>query len=82
MILDKLKAKFKKPNNLTKPIAELGLSIRTYNVLGRAGIDTIGELVKLSWNDIAKLRKSTRRTCEEVERVLKGWGLGLRKDGE
>jgi DNA-directed RNA polymerase subunit alpha len=80
VILDKLKARFRKPNNLTKPIAELELSVRTYHCLRRAEITTVGDLVKLSWNDIARLRKATRRSCEEVEKALKGMGLGLREE--
>lgn len=80
MILDKLKAKFSKPNPiLNNPLPE-EFTVRTYNILKRQGITTVGDLVKLSWNDIAKMRRSTRKTCEEVERVLEGLGLELRKE--
>jgi DNA-directed RNA polymerase subunit alpha len=81
MIFDKLKAKFKKPNpDLVKTILELDFTVKTYNVLSRAGIATVGDLTQLSWNDIMILRKSVRKTCEEVEKVLDEMGLGLRKD--
>jgi DNA-directed RNA polymerase subunit alpha len=81
MIIDKIKAKFSRKQNpaLDKPITELDLSLRTYNVLGRAGIATVGDLVGLSWNDVSRIRRSTRRTCEEVERALKGIGLELKE---
>jgi len=82
MILDKIRAKFKKPNpNLSKPILELGLSLRTYHCLRKAGIATVGDLVQLSRKDIKAMRGSVRKTCEEVERFLKRMGLGLREDG-
>ena len=78
MILDKLKAKFTKPNTeLGKTIAEIGLSTRTYHRLRRADIWTVGDLVQLSWNDLAGFRRMNRKGIEEVERVLKGMGLGL-----
>ena len=80
MILDKLKSVFKKPNHLSKTIEQLDFTVRTYNILKRQGIGTVGDLVQLSWNDIARLRGSVRKTCEEVERVLEGLGLGLRKE--
>jgi len=81
MILDKIRAKFKKPNpNLSKTIAEIGLSTRTYHCLRRAEIATVGDLIKLSWPDLMSVRGTVRKSCEEVEVVLKGLGLGLRKE--
>lgn len=82
MILDKLKTMLsKKPNhNPAKNIEELDLTVRTYNVLKRQGVDTVGDLVQLSWNDITKMRGSVRKTCEECVRVLEGLGLGLGED--
>ena len=81
MILDKLKAKFKKPNpNLTKTIEELGFTLKTRYILKYAEVDTVGDLTELSWNNIMAMRGSVRKTCEEVERVLDGMGLGLREE--
>lgn len=81
MILNKLKDKFKKSNpSLGKTIADIGLTDRTYHILRRAGVDTVGDLAQLRWVDIAKMRNSVRKTCEEIEKVLSGMGLGLRKE--
>jgi len=82
MILDKLISKFKKNPHLEKTIADLGLTPRTYHCLRRASIWTVGDLVELSRKDIKGIRGSVRRTVEEVEKVLQGLGLELRKDGK
>lgn len=81
MIFDKLKAKFSKPNSsLNKTIEELDFTERTYYSLRKAGIVTVGDLTKLSWKDLAKMRNVVRKTCEEVEMLLGEMGLELRKD--
>ncbi len=82
MILDKLKTAFtKKPNpHLTDKIANIGLTDRTYHCLRKAGIWTVGDLTELSRKDIKACRGVVRKTCEEVEKVLDGMGLGLRKE--
>ena len=80
MILNKIIAKLKPNPNLDKTIADLGLTPRTYHCLRRADIWTVGDLAELSWSDIAGMRRTTRASCEEVERVLNGLELGLRKD--
>lgn len=53
--------------------------MRTYHCLRKAGIGIVGDLVELSRNDIKGMRGAVRRTCVEVEGVLEGLGLGLRK---
>ena len=66
---------------LSRDIIKLEPSVRTYNCLKRAGIDTVGDLVKKSVSDLYHVRNMGRRCVEEVEELLKGLGLGLRKDG-
>lgn len=78
MILDKLKAKFKPNPDLAKPIVEIGLSIRTQNILRRTGIEIVGDLVTLTRKDIKSYRGAVRKTVVEVERALDGMGLELR----
>lgn len=80
MILDKLISKFKPNPNLKKNIIDCNFSFNTYHTLRRAGIEIVGDLTKLSWKDLSGKRNVVRRTCEEVERVLKGMGLGLREE--
>ena len=80
MILDKLISKFKPNSNLGKTIEQIDFTVRTYNILKRQGIATVGDLIKLSWNDLAMFRRMHRKGIEEVERVLKGMGLGLKEE--
>ena len=82
MFINKIISKLKHNPNLDKTIADLGLTPRTYHCLRRADIWTVGDLVELSRKDIKGIRSSVRRTFEEVEKVLNGLGLGLRKDGK
>lgn len=83
MILNKLKAIFSKPNpELTKTIEQLDFTVRTYNILKRAGIFNVGDLTKMSWTQLAGVRGMNRRGIEEVVGILKGIGLKLREDGK
>ena len=54
----------------TKSIEELNFSVRTYNVLTRAGIETLGELILLSEDDLMKIRNMGRKSFEEIIQKL------------
>ena len=58
-------------------IDELDLSVRTYNCLKRAGINTVGELRKMSREDFMKVRNFGRKSTEEVIDKLASMGLTL-----
>jgi len=58
-------------------IDELELSVRSYNCLKRAGINTVGELVNKSSDDMMKVRNLGRKSLEEVLAKLKELGLAL-----
>lgn len=60
-------------------IEELDLSVRSYNCLKRAGINTVEELIKKTEEDMMKVRNLGRKSLEEVEQKLAALGLGLRK---
>lgn len=79
MLIDKLKAKLKKPKP-SKSIEQLDLTVRTYTILKRAGIDSTDDLIRLRWKDLTRIRGIVRKSCEEVERVLSEMGLGLREE--
>ena len=51
-------------------IDELELSVRAYNCLRRAGINTIGDLLKMSADDLLRVRNLGRKTTEEVKNRL------------
>ncbi|MFF1291293.1 DNA-directed RNA polymerase subunit alpha [Bacillus thuringiensis] len=56
------------------------LSVRSYNCLKRAGINTVQELANKTEEDMMKVRNLGRKSLEEVKHKLEELGLGLRKD--
>lgn len=72
----------KKEKVLEMTIEELDLSVRSYNCLKRAGINTVSELANKSMEDMMKVRNLGKKSLEEVERKLKDLGLGLRMSDE
>ncbi|KIL52366.1 DNA-directed RNA polymerase subunit alpha [Jeotgalibacillus soli] len=65
---------------LEMTIEELDLSVRSYNCLKRAGINTVQELSNKSEEDMMKVRNLGRKSLEEVKAKLDELGLGLRKE--
>ena len=61
----------------TMSIDELELSVRSYNCLKRAGINTVQELVNRTPDDMMKVRNLGRKSLEEVLAKLKELGLEL-----
>ena len=72
----------KKEKVLEMTIEELDLSVRAYNCLKRAGINTISELVQRNQEDMMKVRNLGRKSLEEVEQKLEAHGLSLRPSEE
>ena len=70
----------KKEKILEITIEELDLSVRSYNCLKRAGINTVEELIKRNEEEMMKVRNLGRKSLEEVEQKLAALGLGLRQD--
>jgi len=63
-------------------IDELELSVRSYNCLKRAGINTVGELVNKTAEDMMKVRNLGRKSLDEVLAKLKELGLSLKESEE
>ncbi|HBK67927.1 MAG TPA: DNA-directed RNA polymerase subunit alpha [Firmicutes bacterium] len=63
-------------------IEELDLSVRSYNCLKRAGINTVQELIKKTPEDMMKVRNLGKKSLEEVEQKLEALELSLRKSEE
>lgn len=70
----------KKEKVLEMTIEELDLSVRSYNCLKRAGINTVQELATKSEEDMMKVRNLGRKSLEEVQEKLAELGLGLRDE--
>ena len=62
------------------PIEELELGVRSYNCLKRVGIETIGDLVTKSENELAAIPNFGKKSIEEVKETLGTHGLTLRGD--
>jgi DNA-directed RNA polymerase subunit alpha len=62
------------------PIEELELGVRSYNCLKRVGIETIGDLVTKSENELAAIPNFGKKSIEEVKETLAAHGLNLRGD--
>ena len=67
---------------LEMTIEELELSVRAYNCLKRAGINSVAELVQRNQEDMMKVRNLGRKSLEEVEQKLQELGLALRPNDE
>lgn len=67
---------------LNMNIDELELSVRSYNCLKRAGINTVEELCNKTSDDMMKVRNLGRKSLEEVHAKLKELGLSFRASDE
>ena len=62
------------------PIEDLDLSVRSYNCLKRAGINTIAELTGRSEADMMKVRNLGRKSLDEIQEKLIDMGMGFRPE--
>jgi DNA-directed RNA polymerase subunit alpha len=69
----------KKEKVLEMTIEELDLSVRSYNCLKRAGINTVQELTERTMDDMIKVRNLGKKSLEEVEQKLDALGLSLKQ---
>ena len=65
---------------MEKTIEELDLSVRSYNCLKRAGINTVQELSTKREEDMMKVRNLGRKSLDEIRLKLNELGLSLRND--
>ena len=74
------KEESKKEKILEMNIEDLDLSVRSYNCLKRAGINTVEELVQRDEDEMMKVRNLGRKSLEEVQQKLAQLGLSLRSN--
>ena len=67
---------------LEMTIEELDLSVRSFNCLKRAGINTVEDLISKSEEDMMKVRNLGRKSLEEVVQKLNSLGFNLREEEE
>lgn len=64
---------------LEMTIEELDLSVRSFNCLKRASIDTVEDLINMTEEDMIKVRNLGKKSLEEVIQKLQSLGLSLKK---
>ena len=67
---------------LEMTIEELDLSVRSFNCLKRAGINTVEDLINKSEEDMIKVRNLGRKSLDEVTNKLQNLGFSLRSDDD
>jgi DNA-directed RNA polymerase subunit alpha len=67
---------------LEMAIEELDLSVRSYNCLKRAGVNTVEELTRKTEEDMMKVRNLGKKSLQEVKEKLAALGLALREADE
>lgn len=76
------KSENEKEKVLDLTIDELDLSVRSFNCLKRAGINTVEDLINKSEEDMMKVRNLGRKSLEEVIAKLNSFGFTLKRDDE
>ncbi|MGN1030415.1 MAG: DNA-directed RNA polymerase subunit alpha [Butyricicoccaceae bacterium] len=76
-VVEKAEAQHDKVLEMT--IEELDLSVRSFNCLKRAGINTVEDLINTSEDDMMKVRNLGKKSLEEVINKLEAMGLNLAK---
>lgn len=76
------KEEVKKVKVLETTIEELDLSVRSFNCLKRAGINTVEDIIQRTEEDMMKVRNLGRKSLEEVIQKLESLDLALKKDDE
>lgn len=67
---------------LEMSIDDMDLSVRSYNCLKRAGIQTVGDLINRTEEDMLKVRNLGRKSLDEVLEKIKSYGLQLKEKDE
>lgn len=67
---------------LEMTIEELDMSVRSFNCLKRAGIDTVEDLINRTEEDMIKVRNLGKKSLEEVIQKLNSLGLSLKKSDD
>ena len=77
-----IKEEDRKEKVLEMSIEELDLSVRSFNCLKRAGINTVEDIISHTDEDMMKVRNLGRKSLEEVISKIESLGLSLKKEEE
>ncbi|MGL5902255.1 MAG: DNA-directed RNA polymerase subunit alpha C-terminal domain-containing protein, partial [Cetobacterium sp.] len=62
-------------------IEELDLTVRSFNCLKKAGIEEVGQLAKMSMNELLKIKNLGRKSLDEILEKMKELGFDLNGNG-
>lgn len=62
-------------NNGDIPITAMDFSVRTYNCLARAGINSLNQIRELNWKDLTRIRNMGQKSCMEVVEKVRRFGV-------
>lgn len=71
----------KDDNILSTKIEELDLTVRSFNCLKKAGIEEVGQLSKMSHNELLKIKNLGRKSLDEILEKMKELGYDLTQNG-
>ncbi len=80
ILVDRPEAKKEKVLEMT--VEELDMSVRSFNCLKRAGINTVEDLTNRTEEDMIKVRNLGKKSLEEVIQKLQSLGLSLKKSDD
>ena len=69
---------FRQCEPFTQNLRDMFLSVRTYNCLKSAGIETLGDIVAYNRNEYMRLRNFGRKSLNELDNMLEKLGLGFK----
>ena len=69
-----------KPEDIT--LEELELSVRSYNCLKRAGMNTLRDVAEMTFDELCNVRNLGKRSIDEICAALTNYGIRLKKGGE
>ena len=71
----------KDDNVLNIKIEELDLTVRSFNCLKKAGIEEVGQLARMSMNELLKIKNLGRKSLDEILEKMKELGFDLNSNG-
>ncbi|MDH5752584.1 MAG: DNA-directed RNA polymerase subunit alpha [Deltaproteobacteria bacterium] len=77
VVIDEAEVSSDVNDNLYRPVSELELSVRSINCLQNAQIETIGELVQRTEQEMLKTKNFGRKSLNEIKHILNNMGLSL-----
>ncbi|MCL2677306.1 MAG: DNA-directed RNA polymerase subunit alpha, partial [Streptococcaceae bacterium] len=75
----KVKEEVKSDRVMDKIIEEMDFSVRAYNGLKRAGINTVADIMEMSETEMVKVKNLGSKSVDEIKAKLKDLGLALKK---